>query len=100
MTTGELITTESTELKKVEEAKSSDELMCDALDAAWADEKYLAEGLVDIADNAYTMTPKGEPYPDYNARLQALKEIRKIKSNKPDTQINIANIFNGAGWDL
>lgn len=80
-------------LKKQENEKSIDEKLADALDNAWADETYLAEGLVDIADNAYTMTPKWEVYPDYNSRLQALKEIRKIKSNKPEVQVNIANIF-------
>ena len=85
-------------LSKVKQ-KWPDELMADALDKAWADETYLAEWLVDIADNAYTMTPKWEPYPDYNSRLQALKEMRKIRSNKPENQINIQNIF-WAWWAL
>jgi len=88
------------ELQQVTEEKSSDELMCKALDDAWANEQYLAEWLVDIADNAYTMTPKWEPYPDYNSRLQALKEMRKIRSNKPDVQVNIANVFWSAGNSL
>jgi len=73
--------------------KSSDELMCDALDQAWADELYLAKWLVDIANNAYTMNNKWDIYPDNNSRIQALKEMRKIRSNKPDVQVNIQNVF-------
>ena len=100
MSTGELIINDTSRELTTEEQINPDEAMCKALEEAWADEKYLAEWLVDIADNAYTMTPKGEPYPDYNSRLQALKEIRKIKSNKPDVQVNIANVFWSAGWNL
>ena len=88
------------ELQKIEGEKTSDEKMCDALDKAWADEIYLAEWLVDIADNAYAMTPKWEIYPDYGSKLQALKEMRKIRSNKPEVQVNIQNVFWWAGSSL
>jgi len=77
-----------------------DEIMDNALNEAWADEAYLANWLVEIADNAYTMTPKWDPYPDYSTRLQALKEIRKIKVNRPDVQVNIQNVFSWAWQSL
>jgi len=89
-----------TTLIKKEEQISHDELMYQALDNAWASEKYLAQWLVEIADTAYTMTPKWEVYPDYNTRLQALKEIRKIKVNRPDVQVNIQNVFSSSWASL
>lgn len=94
----EIITNDVKELSdKVEDNYESK--LNKALDKAWATETFVATWLVDIADNAYTMTPKWEPYPDYNSRLQALKEIRKIRTNMPDTQINIQNVFWSAwGW--
>ena len=96
----EIIKSKSTwEIIKKEEEKLDDEKLNQALDKAWADESFLAEWLVDIANSAYALTPKWEPYPDYNSRLQALKEIRKIRNNAPDTQINIQNVFWSAwGW--
>ena len=94
----EIILHQSTELSNEQPVDYTSKLN-KALDEAWADEKFLAHGFVDIANSAYTMTPKWEPYPDYPSRLQALKEIRKIRANMPDTQINIQNVFWSAwGW--
>jgi len=90
----------STEIIQQPKNVSHDELMYNALNEAWASEKYLAEWLVEIANEAYTMTPKWEVYPDYNSRLQALKEIRKIKVNRPDVQVNIQNVFSSAWQSL
>jgi len=51
-------------------------------------------------DEAFTSTPDWQIIPDYKTMLDCIKVYLKMKSNKPDTQINIANIFWGKGWDL
>ena len=59
---------------------------------------YLVSYLKHIIEDAEIVTPKGEHYEDCNTKLQAIKEILKIKRNTPDFQINIQQIF--WGWNL
>ncbi len=59
----------------------------------WLDEAQIAHTLKDIINNAEVMNNKWDTIPDYNAKLQAVKTLYKMLTNKPDVQVNIANIF-------
>ena len=56
-------------------------------------DEYMAKQLKYIADNAVTATNKGDLIEDFSTKLRALAQIHKMKSNQPDVQIQIANIF-------
>ena len=71
-----------------------------ALDAVGIDELVMAQKIKEIMQSAYTSTPEWDLIPDYKVMLDAVKLVYKMRSWKPDTQINIANIFWGKGWDL
>lgn len=74
--------------------------MAVALAEAGITDGVVADKLKDIMDNAFTSTPDGQIIPDFKTMLDCIKVYMKMKSNKPETQINIANIFWGKGWDL
>ena len=71
-----------------------------ALDAVGIDEFTMAEKIKEIMQSAYTSTPEWDLIPDYKVMLDAVKLVYKMRTWKPDTQINIANIFWGKGGDL
>ena len=71
-----------------------------ALDMVGIDELVIAQKIKEIMQSAYTSTPDWAIIPDYKVMLDAVKLVYKMRSGKPDTQINIANIFWGKGWDL
>lgn len=71
-----------------------------ALEAAGVTDQVVADKLKTIMDEAFTSTPDGQIIPDFKTMLDCIKVYMKMKSNKPDTQINIANIFWWKGWDL
>lgn len=71
-----------------------------ALAQYWITDSKVAKKLWEIMDNAYTASPTWELLPDYKTMLDCIKVYMKMRSDKPDTQINIANIFWGKGWDL
>lgn len=71
-----------------------------ALDSVGIDEFEMAKKIREVMDNAYTSSPTGEILPDYKTMLDAVKLVYKMRSWKPDTQINIANIFWSKWWDL
>lgn len=71
-----------------------------ALEEAGITDQVVADKLKEIMDEAFTSTPDWQIIPDYKTMLDCIKVYMKMKSNKPDTQINIANIFGGKGWDL
>lgn len=73
-----------------------EEKMIEALDQAGATEDFIAWVLVDAAENAYTVN-NWEISPDYASRINAVKEISKLRWNKAPRQINIQNIFGSAG---
>lgn len=77
-----------------------DNVLALALESVGLDEFKVASKLKNIMDNAYTSTPEWELIPDFKTMLDCIKVYLKMRSNKPDTQINIANIFWGKGWDL
>lgn len=89
--------TEPTWLATSQEATDS---MAVALAEAGITDSVVADKLKDIMENAFTSTPDGQIIPDFKTMLDCIKVYMKMKSNKPDTQINIANIFWGKGWDL
>ena len=89
--------TEPTWLATSQEATDS---MAVALAEAGITDNVVAEKLKEIMDEAFTSTPDGQIIPDYKTMLDCIKVYMKMKSNKPDTQINIANIFGGKWWDL
>lgn len=74
--------------------------MAVALAEAGITDQVVADKLKEIMDDAFTSTPDGQIIPDYKTMLDCIKVYMKMKSNKPDTQINIANIFGWKGWDL
>ena len=74
--------------------------MAVALAEAGITDFVIADKLKEIMDEAYTSTPDWAIIPDYKTMLDCIKVYMKMKSNKPDTQINIANIFGGKGGDL
>ena len=74
--------------------------MAVALQEAGITDNVVAEKLKEIMDEAFTSTPDGQIIPDYKTMLDCIKVYMKMKSNKPDTQINIANIFGWKGGDL
>lgn len=88
---------EPTWLATSQEATDS---MAVALAEAGITDNVIAEKLKIIMDEAFTSTPDGQIIPDFKTMLDCIKVYMKMKSNKPDTQINIANIFGGKGWDL
>ena len=92
-----LKSTEQTSLATSQEATDS---MAVALQEAGITDQVVADKLKEIMDEAFTSTPDWAIIPDYKTMLDCIKVYMKMKSNKPDTQINIANIFGGKGWDL
>jgi len=74
--------------------------MAVALAEAGITDTVVAEKLKTIMEEAFTSTPDWQIIPDFKTMLDCIKVYMKMKSNKPDTQINIANIFWGKGWDL
>lgn len=90
-------TIEPTSLATSQEATDS---MAVALAEAGITDNVVADKLKEIMDEAFTSTPDGQIIPDYKTMLDCIKVYMKMKSNKPDTQINIANIFWGKWWDL
>lgn len=89
--------TEQTSLATSQEATDS---MAVALEEAGITDQVVADKLKEIMDEAFTSTPDWQIIPDYKTMLDCIKVYMKMKSNKPDTQINIANIFWGKWWDL
>lgn len=89
--------TEPTWLATSQEATDS---MAVALAEAGITDGVVADKLKDIMDNAFTSTPDGQIIPDFKTMLDCIKVYMKMKSNKPDTQINIANIFGNRGDSL
>ena len=92
-----LSNTEPTSLATSQEATDS---MAVALAEAGITDGVVADKLKDIMDNAFTSTPDGQIIPDFKTMLDCIKVYMKMKSNKPDTQINIANIFGNRGDSL
>ena len=92
-----LSSTEQTSLATSQEATDS---MAVALEEAGITDQVVADKLKEIMDDAFTSTPDWQIIPDYKTMLDCIKVYMKMKSNKPDTQINIANIFGWKDWDL
>lgn len=84
----------------MDNSKSRSDSLSIALAKAGITDDKIVSVLGDILDNAVTSTPTWEPITDYKTMLDAIKVYLKMRSDKPDTQINIANIFWGKGWDL
>lgn len=59
------------------------------------DERFIAQQLRHVIDNAECSTPKGEIIEDYATKLSAIKAWHKMRSATPDVQVNIANVFPG-----
>ena len=96
---------QNTSLKNIEPtwlatSQEATDSMAVALAEAGITDNVVAEKLKTIMDEAFTSTPDWQIIPDYKTMLDCIKVYMKMKSNKPDTQINIANIFWGKGWDL
>ena len=108
--TGEVLNEQSlhsqnTNLKNIEQtwlatSQEATDSMAVALQEAGITDFVIADKLKEIMDEAFTSTPDGQIIPDYKTMLDCIKVYMKMKSNKPDTQINIANIFGGKWWDL
>ena len=99
------LNSQNTSLKSIEQnslatSQEATDSMAVALAEAGITDGVVADKLKDIMDNAFTSTPDGQIIPDFKTMLDCIKVYMKMKSNKPDTQINIANIFWGKGWDL
>jgi len=56
-------------------------------------EDRIAWKLGHILDKAFTSTPEWQIIPDFKTMLDAIKVYLKMQNSKPETQINIANIF-------
>ena len=108
--TGEVLSENSlnskdTSLKNIEQnslatSQEATDSMAVALAEAGITDTVVAEKLKTIMDEAFTSTPDWAIIPDFKTMLDCIKVYMKMKSNKPDTQINIANIFGGKWWDL
>ena len=101
----ENLNSQSTSLKNIEQtwlatSQEATDSMAVALAEAGITDTVVAEKLKEIMDEAFTSTPDWQIIPDYKTMLDCIKVYMKMKSNKPDTQINIANIFWGKWWDL
>ena len=99
------LNSQNTSLKNIEPtwlatSQEATDSMAVALAEAGITDNVVAEKLKTIMDEAFTSTPDWQIIPDYKTMLDCIKVYMKMKSNKPDTQINIANIFWGKGWDL
>ena len=99
------LVSQSTNLKTTEPtwlvtSQERTDKMSVALDAVGIDEFTMAEKIKEIMQSAYTSTPEWDLIPDYKVMLDAVKLVYKMRTWKPDTQINIANIFWGKGGDL
>ena len=99
------LSSQSTSLRNTEQmwlatSQERTDKMSVALDIVGIDELVMAQKIKEIMQSAYTSTPEWELIPDYKVMLDAVKLVYKMRSWKPDTQINIANIFWGKGWDL
>ena len=90
----------STEPMWLATSQEATDSMAVALAEAGITDTVVAEKLKTIMEEAFTSTPDGQIIPDFKTMLDCIKVYMKMKSNKPDTQINIANIFWGKGWDL
>ena len=77
----------------VPEDKTEKNKLIQVFEEHWITDNYLVSVLKHIIEDAEIVTPKGEHYEDCNTKLQAVKEILKIKRNTPDFQINIQQIF-------
>lgn len=95
-----LKTIEQNSLVTSQEATDRVDSLAIALEEAGITDNVVANKLREIMDEAFTSTPDWQIIPDYKTMLDCIKVYLKMKSNKPDTQINIANIFWGKGWDL
>ena len=92
------LNSQNTSLKSIEQnslatSQEATDSMAVALAEAGITDGVVADKLKDIMDNAFTSTPDGQIIPDFKTMLDCIKVYMKMKSNKPDTQINIANIF-------
>lgn len=63
------------------------------LDEKGLTDEYLATQLKYIVENAVTATNKGDIIEDFSTKLRAIAQVHKMKTNQPDVQIQIANIF-------
>lgn len=89
----EIITTNPNQVLSKADNKS-----ISARDQAFANhgltDDYVAWVLKHIMENAVTANPKtGELIEDFGVKLQAAKAYLKETSDKPDFQIQIANVF-------
>lgn len=92
------LSSQNTSLKSIEQnslatSQEATDSMAVALAEAGITDGVVADKLKDIMDNAFTSTPDGQIIPDFKTMLDCIKVYMKMKSNKPETQINIANIF-------
>ncbi len=78
--------------QSLQEQERKDALVL-AMEEVGIDEHLIAKTLKDIINNAVTETRKGTIVDDYATKLSALKAWHKFQSDKPDVQIQIANIF-------
>lgn len=87
------ISLKSIEQNSLATSQEATDSMAVALAEAGITDSVVADKLKDIMENAFTSTPDGQIIPDFKTMLDCIKVYMKMKSNKPDTQINIANIF-------
>lgn len=80
-------------LAKKTEEKDISEVLIQTLREQGLDEDMIAKGLLDIIHNAETQNAKWERIDDYATKLQAIKTLHRMLTNRPENQINIANIF-------
>lgn len=71
---------------------STDKLI-QAFEDEWINETLIASILSNILLNAEKAHPKWWTIEDFETKLSAVKTWHKIKTNQPDMQVNIANIF-------
>lgn len=89
----EIIIIPQSPLAKKSEEKDIAEVLIKTLREQWLDEDMIAKSLLDIIQNAETQNAKWERIDDYATKLQAIKTLHRMLTNRPENQINIANIF-------
>lgn len=80
-------------LVKKPEEKDISEVLIQTLRESWLNEETIASSLKDIIMNAETQNAKWDRIDDYQTKLSAVKTLHRMLTNRPENQINIANIF-------
>lgn len=93
--TQEVIIIPQSPLAKQPVEKDISEVLIQTLRESGLDEQLIANWLKDVILNAETQNAKWDRIDDYATKHQALKTLHRMLTNRPENQINIANIFSG-----